>query len=85
MKKVIIILSVLVFLLAYATPLNACHSGGEGSSSCSYTYSAFFGLISETHSVTCKKGYYACCTESSGKCIKEGTPQRQAEAILAAN
>ncbi|UMY66768.1 MULTISPECIES: hypothetical protein [unclassified Flavobacterium] len=52
-----------------------CDSGGEGSSSCSTTVSG----ASQSHgcSVSCKTGYYACCskggflTSESCKCKKE--------------
>jgi hypothetical protein len=43
----------------------ACQSGGPGSSSC--TFGGSLGPIS----VTCRDGFYACCTISGASCIAE--------------
>jgi hypothetical protein len=70
MKKIkVLFLSMILLFSMYSTG-NACYSGGEVSSECTYTYAWAFGLISETHSVKCNAGSYACCTHDSAKCIK---------------
>lgn len=49
-----------------------CHSGGEGSSSCSIdgSFHLTIGGFGGSCSVECREGYYACCGMSC-KCVKE--------------
>ena len=49
----------------------SCRTGGPGSSSCEYSYSILFGLISETYSVSCGGCSYACCTIDNASCITQ--------------
>ncbi|RED96962.1 hypothetical protein [Marinoscillum furvescens] len=48
-----------------------CQSGGKGSTSCSITEN--FGPIEQSCSVTCGRGYYACCKKNViCQCVSEG-------------
>lgn len=73
-----------VILVAAIGPIySACTAGGEGSSSCTYstTDTYFFGMIpiTNSHSVSCGDGYYACCGEDGAECYENGTPEPEDE------
>jgi len=72
-----IFLSLVVLLSSYSYISASCGAGGEGASECSYTYSLFFGLISQTHSVKCGPGTYACCNDDGASCIQGGPPTNE--------
>lgn len=65
--------------MAFACSEGECDDGGEGSESCSHTYTSYYVLgfwaVEETVSTSCDEGYYACCNNGSAECIEEGLSQ----------
>ena len=63
------ILLVAVFITS-SLNVDACATGGQGSSSCSYSFTIMDTGIS--NSVTCNAGYYSCCGFNGAGCVQEG-------------
>lgn len=77
MRKLFILATAM--LLFIVSNVNAedpnCITGGPGSSSCEHD-NTVLGIVSYDSGVTCRKGYYACCTTNNGitngaRCIKD--------------
>jgi hypothetical protein len=76
MRKIVFIFTTIVLLSASAYLKAGCPGGGPGSSAYSYSASFLWGLFSITYTVTCKDGYYACCSSNSGTCISESASSK---------
>jgi len=73
MKKLIGTLSI-ILMSGLLNPVLPCKTGGEGSTSCSYTSTTYFmgiPVAKTSNSITCGEGQYACCTENGAGCEYE--------------